>query len=384
MSQRILAASVVNQDPAVFKAFADSLQWQTGRFDVDYLFLLDRSMPGEQLDGIEEIVCDIPTASWLLADAKDDEAKYAVSNETHHWTKPTFYWLAREKQKLIEYAKDKRYDALWLVDSDLICSPDTLSSLWNTEKDVVSGVFYTKWEKHSPALPQVWMQHPYEFQGRGIEAHEFLGSLADRQVVRVAGLGACTLIRAAVLDRVGFWPLVAGLPGHGMWQGEDRHFCITAERNHVELWADAWPDIWHCYRPDQRSQIGNIKYDLSAENRGQWGSHPTEATAEAGDLVSFTLEPLEEPQIAGHKEHVRGRLGAIKMLPLIEKAVRSMRAGDEQILRVSFPLWYPVAPYRGRSKLVRVKLLHCKPYSTHPTESDSTCDLASHFMEVAA
>lgn len=371
---RILVASIVNQDPKVFEAFLDCIKWQTGNFDVSRYFLFDPSMPDDQTAALVEIA-NRHHALVGEADPKPEGAEYAVTDKTHHWTVPVFYWLGQQKQKLIEYARDNRFDALWLIDSDLLCSPDTLSSLWSTKKDVVSGVFYTKWQTDAPALPQVWMQHPYEFQGRGIEAHEFLGSLADRQVVRVAGLGACTLIRAAMLDRVAFWPLVPNLPERGMWQGEDRHFCITAERNHVELWADAWPDIWHCYRPEQRSSIAAISVAL------EYANAPRSCGPQVGDLVSFTIEPLEEPQIAGYTEHVRGRLGAIKMLPQIEEELKTMRAGDERLMRVQFPLWYPVPNYRGRTKLLRVKLLHVKPLALHPTEGDGAGTVANYFMK---
>jgi hypothetical protein len=372
---RILAGSVCRQVPEVLAAHLSALKWQSLKgVTVDLAFVCDNDDPASK-----QLLQD--NAKFVLpAGAKPSDAVYGVTSETHQWSVPTFHWLAREKQRLLDLAKAERYDALLLVDSDLLCSPDTLSSLWNTGKDVVSGVFWTKWTKDAPALPQVWLAHPYELQGRGVEAHEFLGALAERDLVRVAGLGACTLIRAGVLDRVAYWPLVEGLPTQGMWQGEDRHFCVRAERNHVELWADAWPDIWHCYRPEQRGfELQEKMYrddEIYAERRLR---HPPSP----GDLVSFTIEPLEEQRLAGYVEHVRGRLGAIKVLPDIEKALLTMRAGDESIVRVYFPRWYEVPGYRGQPKLFRVKLLHCKPNASHPTLDEEPGRIADYFMGAA-
>jgi hypothetical protein len=380
---RILAGGCVRQTPEVLKAHIQTLLWQTGKYKIDYAWVDDNDNP-------ESSALLAEHAKYLLkADPKPEKAEYAVTNDTHHWTLPMFGWLGREKQKLLDLAKEERYDAVLLVDSDLLLSPDTLDSLWNTQKPVVSGVFWTKWAPQSPPLPQVWLAHPYELQGMGVEAHEFLGAISDRQLQRVAGLGACTLIRANVLDRVKYWPLVDGLPQHGMWQGEDRHFCVTAQRNHVDLWADAWPDIWHCYRPEQRSQIGNMLLAMGpngglSDDAVRRGFGPPVLPPRVGDLVSFTLEPLEEPQLAGHVEHVRGRLGAIRMLPQIEEALQSMRAGEEMMLKLRYPMWYPIDVYRNQSRLVRLKLLHAKPFAAHPTlDGEKAVNIGEAFMEAA-
>lgn len=387
---RVLIASCVRQVPEVLAAALQSWKWQVTDAEIGFAFVDDNT---------DQASSDLlANAGHVLPrEPKPDTATYAVTDQTHHWSLPTFYWLAQQKQRLIEYAKAERYDAVWFVDSDLICSPDTLSSLIGTRKDVVSGVFWTRWQPDQPPLPQVWLSHPYELQGQGMEAHEFLGKLANRHLVKVVGLGACTLIRAGVFDKVGYWPLIEGLPSEGMWQGEDRHFCVRAARNRVELWADAWPDIWHCYRPADRSQIGNMleavrksaiegpvmvvngtvnPADLVDTYPGKVITYTTgggvteifsDGRPRVGDLASFTLEPLEEPRVAGHTEHVRGRLGAVRMLPQLEKELTSMRAGDERIIRLRFPIWSEVPEYRGKERLVRVRLLHCKPFTEHPS-----------------
>jgi len=374
VKRKILACSVVYQQPEVLRAHLASITSQeTPHAAVDLLYMLDTSDPNCEAN--RQLVQEFGGEA-IDAEPKSEASGYAVESTTHKWAVSDFYWLARTKQKLLDACRDRRYDAIWLVDSDLLCDPRTLASLDAASKDVVSAVFWTRWQIDAPPLPQVWMAHPYEFQGRGIEAHEFLASVAARGLVRVAGLGACTLIDGRVLDRVGFWPLVDGLPTHGMWQGEDRHFCVRAERNHVELWADAWPDVWHCYRPEDRAQLAQWQQRLAATV-----TQPVE-----GDLVSLTLEPCEEPALAQYRERVRGRLGILKLLPEIEAAVHEMRVDEERFVSVRFPLWHPISQYRGQRRLIRVTLLDAKPYALAPTLAEWHAPpeaIAEYFMDGA-
>jgi GT2 family glycosyltransferase len=347
---RILLASVTNKEPEILGPHLESVlnQVVSDEIEVDAVYIRDGAVV------LSSYSDDI---TWWEANAKPASAEYSVNEDTHHWTKPTFYWLAQEKQRLIDHALKERYDAIWFVDSDLVCSPDTLASLIASDKPIVSAVFWTKWTKDAPPLPQVWMTHPYEFQGRGVEAHEFIKSLRDRQLIEVGGLGACTLIRSSVLNQVGFWPLIEGLPEEGMWQGEDRHFCVRATRSHIPLYADAWPDIFHVYRD---SDVANIPAfnDLSRSPR-------------VGDLVSFVIEPIEEPQLAGFKAHARGRLGAINILPVIERALMDMVPGDERFVKIRFPMWWKLPEYRGQVKSVYLRLLGVKDGAPlPPTLSD--------------
>ena len=343
---RILVASVTNREadvlaPHVASILAQALPKNT---TIELAYVSDNLAPGAL-----QILHD---AGASVADALPREAPsgYSVSETTHEWGLSDFEWLAREKQRLLEHARDGRYDAIFFVDSDLVLGADTLASLIYAQKDVVSGVFWTRWQPGAPPLPQVWMTHPYEMHGRGVQADEFLRSLEERSLVRVGGLGACTLMRSRVFDKLEWFPLLGGLPSGGMWQGEDRSFCIKAERNHVELWADAWPDIYHQYRPSEVLRLGEWqeRFPLLVE------------TPEVGDLVSLVLEPLEERELHSHREHVRGRLGALPVLPEIESVLGSMKVGETRVVKVEFPMSWLVAEYRGRSRNVLVRLVGAK------------------------
>lgn len=332
---------------------------------VDYLYIADGEAPTQVLDEL-----GIPSA---YADPKDSAATYGVSEKGHDWSKGTFYWLGAQKQKLIQHAAQEKYDALFLVDSDLVLGSDTLASLISTEQDIVSAVFWTKWTPDAPPLPQVWQNHPYEFQGRGYEAHEHLSKLAHRQLLEVGGLGACTLIRSDAFQKARYYPPLANLPETGMWQGEDRTFCITASRYHVPLYADAWPDVFHMYRP---SDVEKGKAFLHA-HRASLKDRP-----EVGDLVSATLEPVEEKSLIGYKYTFRGRLGATNMLEDVKDALLEMRVGEDRFVKVTFPVWWEVPEYRLTSKTIRVKLLGVKEFTYAPTLEAHPEKLFSTLYEV--
>jgi len=343
---RILIASVTNAPTDVLRAHLESVQALElpPRVKTSLAYISD-GLSEEALDLLEEAGAEIAYAL-----EKPEDATYARGEITHEWTIPTFEWLAREKQRLLEYAVEGRYDGIFFVDSDLVLGPETLASLIYADKDVTSAVFWTRWTPETPLLPQVWLQHPYGLEGGGMMQDEFLRRLDAKEIVQVAGLGACTLIRARAYERVRWYPLVEGLPTHGMWQGEDRHFCVYATREHVDLYADAWPDIFHIYRPSDLPKVEAWK-----EGRAKRVTRP-----EIGDYVSFTLEAVEEKVLHEHREHVRGRLGTLRLAPDVEKALYTMDVGDVRVIPVTFPEWFQIEEYRGRTKHILVRLLDAK------------------------
>src|SRR6185436_17038531 len=99
------------------------------------------------------------------------------------------------------------------------------------------------------AGPQVWLRHPYQLDGRGLDVAKFRRKLVNREVTRVWGQGACSLIRMPVLHAGIDFTHIPNEPAiqQGMMVWEDRHFCIRAERGHIDMWADPWADIFHIY-----------------------------------------------------------------------------------------------------------------------------------------
>jgi len=308
----------------------------------------------------------------LESDPRPEGAKYNISAITHEWYPETLEHL------LLQYAQDKHFNYFLLVDSDLLLDPDTLLSLISLDSPISSAVFWSQWEPNSPPLPQVWLRNPYEMQGLGIQVHEFLRSLAERQVVRVIGGGACTLFDTRVFSHCRYHPRLEGLPTHGMWQGEDRTMSITCQQSHIEQFADGWPDIFHAYHPKMRTDT-SLKLSYEALQA------PKQLFANYGDLVSFELEALDIsiPAGAPHDMHVRleqtrknlldprvklirGRLGGLKIAPEIESALMEISPGQEIIIEIKFPFYHDHPEYQNKTKLYKLKLHGIKPFGYAP------------------
>lgn len=288
---------------------------------------------------------------------------------SHNWSPSSMARVGQAKNRILRKAIELKADAVWLVDADLILDKTTLKSLIAADRPVSCGVYWTHWQRATGnesiqlhAGPQVWLNHPYEMNGRGMEDWEFRGKLVRRELTQVWGQGACTLIDRRVVEAGINFDYVPEIPLQGLMAGEDRHFCLWAERGHLPMFADAWPDIFHIYhRPEDELKIPAMLERLGTD-------HPM--TPQLGDLVSLLLQPLEPlptprgmQQLSPHP--VRGRLGQIPLMPELEEAVYHLTRGQTVTVRVHCPVSHPIPYYRGRARLYRVTLVDCKPFG-HP------------------
>lgn len=368
---KILAGCCVKQDPAVLDAHLRSLAALKvpAGCDLKFAFVNDGAAGSDYRRHSTQLLTLDPVL-LLPAEQRPLDAAYAIGNETHAWSISAFEHLARQKQRLLDYACEAGYSHVFFVDSDLLLEPTTLLSLWAARAPIANAVFWTAWQAGSQPQPQCWLQHPYALAGLGMDEHEFTGGLADRQIIRCLGGGACVLIATDACKRgVRYHPRLAGLPADGMWQGEDRTFALLAASAHIRQLADGWPDVFHAYHPEQRTQqvLDEVWAYLNA---------PRQEQAKYGDQISLTVDPLEDAQLQQsislrpEIRCVRGRLGQLKLAPEIEAAVTEMKVGEERLVEVHFPPWSGVAHYRGQRKLLRVRLLDAKPYSFAPVLSD--------------
>ena len=293
-----------------------------------------------------------------------ETADFADDGPTHHWTPSAFDRVAHLKNRLIRLALDGGCEGFWFVDADLLCDPFTFDSLWQLDAPIACGVYWTQWDARAgEPLPQVWLNHPYQLDGHGMSWPEFRGKLTGRQVTQVWGQGACTLIRDRVFHKGVDFTKVEGLPEGGMWQGEDRAFCIRAERAHLPMLADPWPDIFHIYHPTDRGETADRWSNVLLAVR--------DGTPRVGDWVSLALEPLEPIAIGGVPQRLaplswRGRAGHGRLLPELDDLVLSLARGQSASLAVPFPTDYPLDLLRGHRRLMRVTLVDHKPFRRHP------------------
>lgn len=293
-----------------------------------------------------------------------------VHPDTHQWSTSAMHRVGANKDRIIAEARRIGADYLWFCDADLICDRTTLASMLAVGAPITTAVYWTRWSARGTetrkvhAAPQVWLRHPYELHGMGLEEHEFRAKLASRQLVRVPGYGACTLLSRRALDAgVSFAP-VPEVPQVGLMAGEDRQFCIRAQALHLDAVADAWPDIFHIYHlPADLNRVQEFTARLHVV-------HPKRATL--GDLVSLTIQPIEPIPWAGGgytavpPQHVRGRLGQIPLMPELEEAIYNTDRGDNVTVPVHFPVHYEVPFYRGKRRLIRVAVNDVKPFGFAP------------------
>jgi hypothetical protein len=366
----VVIGTTVRKSPQIVAAWLKSLAWQIPPKQVQRFYLfIDDSSPVETRALLDQFVAQHGGMVW---DAEPSpEGDFADNGDTHQWTNTAMDRVGRSKDRILTFARANRAEAVWFTDSDLVMEPTTLISLWSVPEQIVAACYWTRWvnapPEHPPvhAGPQVWLAHPYTLQGNGLQEWEFRRRLIDRQVTQVLGQGACSLIRReALLKGVSFapWP---GNQHTGIGQGEDRHFSLRAEALHLRQVVDPWPDIWHCYHPEDVEQIP--EYLDRFEGRDSVGSPVI------GDLVSLDLRALEPAslplrQIRAYvpSQQVRGRLGRIELHPELEDVVLEMKRGEVRVVMVHFGNDYPLEEFRGQRRLIQVTLVDHKPMGYAP------------------
>lgn len=372
MRHRLLIGTTVRKALPIVEAYLTTLAWQEvpNGIDREYCFVLDTD-DAAVIARLEAFVLE--HGGTILRPGVGEQDTNDQHPVTHQWTGSGMARVGRNKNLIIDRAKQLNADAIWFVDADLLLDKTTLASLWSQNAPIACAVYWTHW--HNPgkvshaihAAPQVWLVHPYQLEGRGLEGGEFREKLISRHRVQVWGQGACTLMRRAAIEKGVNFSYVPGASTEGMMAGEDRHFCLRAESLHLPMYADAWPDIFHVYHPEDVEQIPAMLERLGA-------IHPEQARV--GDDVALILEALEPVPTSPTQgmmippTYWRGRLGSGQMLPELEERVGSMRRGDSSILGVHFPVHHPAAFLRGQRRLVRVTLVDCKPHGYAPVVED--------------
>lgn len=249
---RILIGSPVRQTPSILKEFLDSLKGLDREgFQVSYYLIDDNDNPASS----SMLTAFASSASCIVRPGADSASTYRRDDATHYWPEEAVWRVAAYKDLMIEHAVDAKYDGLFLVDSDLVLHPQTLKQLWSAQADIISEIFWTRWQPGQPALPQVWQSGSYSL------TPEFIEQLRGYGVFPVGGLGACTLIRSAAMNAGVRFHKVAGLD---MW-GEDRHFCARAKSLGIDLYVDTHYPAYHIYREPEL--VGLPKYRAAYEDR---------------------------------------------------------------------------------------------------------------------
>lgn len=262
--KRVLIGSPVRQSPDILQAFLTSLgELELRSLLVSYLFIDDNEDEASR-QCLRQFQKTYNRTEIISEDKK--YGSYVKDEVTHYWQEEVIWKVARMKDAILDYAREHRFDYVFFVDSDLILHPKSLDQLVSVNKDIVSNIFWTKWQPDTIEMPQVWMSDQYTLYRKDRKetltdeeaakrTWAFLAQLRIPGTYEVGGLGACTLIsRAAVKAGVRF----AEVRNVSFW-GEDRHFCIRASAMGFKLYVDTHYPAYHIYRSSDLAGIEAYK-----------------------------------------------------------------------------------------------------------------------------
>ena len=257
-TQRVLIGSPICQNHSILALFLHSIvRLQQRSWTCDYVLVDDNEDAASRslLKQFAESIRSEGLSNVVLIEGRTDSAprtSYYKDERTHYWNDALIDNIAGWKDQMIAMARDGEYDALLLVDSDLILHPETVESLLDADRPIVSSLFWTRWQQGVAELPQVWLKdHYWPWQGADEDSPEaaaarndLLAKLHKPGIYEVGGLGACTLIDRKVLQQpISF----KRIPNLSLW-GEDRHFCVRAAALGIGLAVDTRYPIFHVYR----------------------------------------------------------------------------------------------------------------------------------------
>lgn len=201
------------------------------------------------------------TVDIVFHDVIDVEGRHAADydskrDDRDRWQDSAMARVGWLRQQFVDHAAEHEYDAVWMVDDDLIPAPDTLAKLLMVDAPIVYGVFWTP-GADGTLHQQTWTHHP------GSAPMGYIEALRDGHIVDCFGGGACTLIRREAFPVYRWWPMIPGLPASYLWRGEDRQATIRACVHGLRQVAHGGVRIAHLYRDSERTD-GHIAEALDA------------------------------------------------------------------------------------------------------------------------
>ena len=268
---RVLIGTPIRQKAEILSNYLWSIKrLNSDAIDVDFYFI-DDNLEEESRQLIARFTAE--NHNTFLVKARDDKP-YFCNESTHIWEDELIWKVAGFKNSIINNAREDNYDYVFLVDSDLVLQPQTLEHLVNCGKDIVSEIFWTKWEPDFPVLPQVWCSDQYILYNKSRKESlsenqvlertlSFLNELKVPGLYKVGGLGACTLISKKAIQ--------AGVNFNEIYNtslvGEDRHFCLRAAALGFELFVDTHYPAFHVYRMSDLVALEKFKMRIQSINK---------------------------------------------------------------------------------------------------------------------
>lgn len=298
MEPKILIGSPVRQKPKILKEFLKSLAaLDKIELKVDFMFIDNNDIAKSS-----QLLKEFSVEGCLTFIEREPPIQVYNCNEvTHNWNNELIWKLAGLKNYIFKFALDNNYSHVFMIDSDLVLHPLTLKFLLASGKDIISEIFWTKWNPDSIELPQVWLAGQYSFHYGGAVSQEvanhsafsFFNQLRIPGVYEVGGLGACTLFtRKAIAGGVHFGQ-IANLD----YWGEDRHLCIRANVLGFKLYVDTHCPALHIYRQSELHRVHDFKKMVEAQKVSQdsiWSQISSWHRKSTGNRVTLSMIVKDE------------------------------------------------------------------------------------------
>lgn len=241
---KILIATPTHEKEHIFKEHLNSIRnlKKPDNVQLDKIYILHNC----------ENLKDLLNKDNEIVIIHNDNVDYFKNELTHNWDFKNFKSVVNFKNYFIEYALKNQYDYIFYIDSDLILHKNSLISLLNADKDMISNIFWTKWNPETPEEPNAWDYDHYTFLNDTME------KLKEKNYIQVGMTGACTLIKRKVLESGINWNPIYNL-SYSLW--EDRAFCVKVAINNFEIWTDTHYPALHLYRESE--------YQKYIESRGK-------------------------------------------------------------------------------------------------------------------
>ena len=225
MNKKILITAPLRQDADVFEEYQkglDALEVPDG-YEVSRFYVVN---------DCRDIVPFIRDAEYVITDTGED---YQKTENDHLWTLELMRKMSDLRNRTIAEMLLGGYDYWLSIDTDIVVKPETLRTLIEADKDIVSEIFWTQ-APNGSYWCNAWMHD----QAAGMSA-----DWKKPGLYRVGMTGALTLVKRTVFEAgVDYTPI----PNiKTALRGEDRHFCVRAACAGFEMWIDSHCPADHLY-----------------------------------------------------------------------------------------------------------------------------------------
>ena len=147
------------------------------------------------------------------------------------------YNTAENRNWITAKAINAKCEYIFMIDDDMIYEPDTLERLLAHKKDIIGGLYYTKYEKQEPV---------YELLDDGLTT-DLIGSVAGVSLFKVKAMGGgLILIKCDVFKKISQpWYGYKWNDNGSVKMSNDWYFCEKARHSGFDIWCDSTVKAGH-------------------------------------------------------------------------------------------------------------------------------------------